>query len=375
MGWKSSFFGSVCAFALTCAGASAAEPVRIGLIEGITGSHAESWVSYLRAATLAVEEVNREGGVLGRPLELVPQDSQYTAPGTVLAASKLTADPSIVAIILPVRSSLDLAAMPVIARRGIPAIARGTHYAITHSSNRWVVSMRVNIAYKTRAMADFGTQTLHARKWAIVHSTDAVDIDCKDRLEATLKAGGLIPVTVQPINVGAQNFAPAIKAMRNKDIDLVASCVSVGPVAGLFALQLRKAGVEATLIGLDSLSSGGARRVAGDALSGAYSFVDFYPDTTPAAKEFSRRYRLRWNTQGQSAPNLYDAIHILALAINKAGSTNPEAIRSELLKIQGYAGASGMFTFDEHGDGLRSFSVIRVEAGRLAFVKTMSFEQ
>ena len=72
---------------LTCFGRSA-EPLKIGMVAAVTGSQAEQGLYNIQGAKLAVEEINKTGGVLGRPIELVIEDNQTTNPGSVLAFSK-----------------------------------------------------------------------------------------------------------------------------------------------------------------------------------------------------------------------------------------------------------------------------------------------
>src|SRR5215470_1958738 len=79
---------------LTCL-ARSAEPLKIGMVAPLTGSYAEEGSYSIQGAKLAAEEVNKTGGVLGRPIELVIEDDQTTNPGVVLAFSKLAGDKDI----------------------------------------------------------------------------------------------------------------------------------------------------------------------------------------------------------------------------------------------------------------------------------------
>ena len=104
--------------------AIAADPIRIGLISEITGPNAEAGSYTINGAKLAVEEINKKGGILGQQVELVIEDNQSTNPGTVLAFSKLGGRKDIPAIIGPIRST-QIA-------RGIARIAPGQSL-----SGRW----------------------------------------------------------------------------------------------------------------------------------------------------------------------------------------------------------------------------------------------
>ena len=93
------------ALALVALSAEAAEPIKIGETAPLSGPNAESGRNQIQAANLAVDEINKAGGVLGRPLELVIEDDQSTNPGIVLAFSKLAANPEFVAFLASIRST------------------------------------------------------------------------------------------------------------------------------------------------------------------------------------------------------------------------------------------------------------------------------
>src|SRR5215475_12299826 len=80
------------ALGLSVFAAQAADPIKIGMVAPLTGPAAESGRFQTQGAKLAVDEINKAGGVLGRPLELVIEDDQTTNPGVVLAFSKLAGD-------------------------------------------------------------------------------------------------------------------------------------------------------------------------------------------------------------------------------------------------------------------------------------------
>src|ERR1700746_2113065 len=110
---------------LTCL-ASSAESLKIGVVAPLTGSAAE-WGRYeIQGANLATEEVNKAGGVLGRPIELVIEDDQTTNPGGVLAFSKLAGDKDIPAFVGPNFSTQIHAIAPDIQRLGKPVMIGGT---------------------------------------------------------------------------------------------------------------------------------------------------------------------------------------------------------------------------------------------------------
>src|SRR5271165_6808735 len=171
---------------LTCFG-RAAEPLKIGMVAPVTGALAEGGRYQIQGAKLAVEEINKAGGMLGRPIELVIEDNQTTNPGSVLAFSKLAGDKDIPAFIGPTFSTQIHAIAPDIQRLGKPVMIGGTDPRLTHMGNPWLFRFRPNDVYSARVIADSGVKALGKKKWAIVHSTDAFGTSGMKNLVEDLK--------------------------------------------------------------------------------------------------------------------------------------------------------------------------------------------
>ena len=145
----------------------AAEQLKIGIVAPVTGPAAESGLYQIQGAKLALEEINKAGGVLSRQIELVIEDDQTTNPGIVLAFSKLAGDKDIPAFIGSVRSTQVHAMAPDIQRIGRPVMIGGTDPQLTHMGNPWLFRCRPNDIYSARVIADYGVNTLGKKKWAI----------------------------------------------------------------------------------------------------------------------------------------------------------------------------------------------------------------
>jgi branched-chain amino acid transport system substrate-binding protein len=102
--------------------------------------------------------------------------------------------------------------------------------------------------------------------------------------------------------------------------------------------------------------------------------VDFNADANDAAREFTKRYRERYGIYPDNfASWAYDALNILALAMNTAKSTEPEAIRKAILAIKGYKGLEGTYEFDARGDGLHGYNIVKNDGGKIVFIKRVDF--
>ena len=117
-----------------------------------------------------------------------------------------------------------------------------------------------------------------------------------------------------------------------------------------------------------------ALKLAGPAIWGTYGVADYAADSSPEAKEFAKLYGAVSNVQPDNYSSwTYDAIGVLCASINKAGSTDPGNIRAAILSTKGYKGAEGEYNFDEFGDGLHGYNIVRNEKGNIVFDKHIEF--
>ena len=369
-------FGVWAAALILAAGSvQAADPIKIGMVAPLTGPGAESGRFQTQGAKLAAEEINKAGGVLGRPLELVIEDDQTTNPGVVLAFSKLAGDADIPAFLGPIRSTQIHAMAPDALKLGKPVMIGGTDPALTHMGNPWLFRFRPNDSYSARVIADFGVKTLGKKKWAIVHSTDAFGTAGMKNLVEALKGQGIEPALVQGYPNNSQDFTPVALAVKQSGADVMGTYMTFEPDQGIFAKQLRQLGVTLSWVGSPTTVTTTALKLAGPALYGSYAVVDFNKDSNPTAKEFAAKYEAAY----KSPPDIfaswsYDALHVLANAIGSAKSLDPEKVRQAILAVKGYQGAEGTYNFDKNGDGLHGYNIVKNNDGTVVFDKHIDFD-
>ncbi len=351
-----------------------ADPVKIGVVNEITGVQAQAGEFTVNGIKLAQEEINNAGGVLGRRIELQIEDNQSTNPGTVLAFSKLGRRGDIAGSLGPVRSTQIQAASPTIAKSGIPTMIGGTDISLTRVNNRWVFRARPNDSYSSRVIADFGLKTLKLRKWAIIHSTDAFGSGGGKALTEALAAQGVMPVLDQGYTNNSQDFSAVVLSIKKSEADILATYMPFEPDVGIFARQLRQLGVTIPWVGSPSLIAVTSLKLAGETLHGTYAIADFTTDANDLTRAFVKRYRDKYGINPDTfASWSYDAMQILAQAMRNAGSTKPEAVRSAILAIKGYKGLAGTYEFDQNGDGLHGYNIVKNEGGKIVFIKRVDF--
>ena len=355
--------------------AAEGETVKVGMVLPVTGPGADAGRFALDGAKLALAGVNKAGGVLGKPLELVTEDDQTTNPGAVLAFSKLASQPEIVAFLGSIRSTQNHAMAPDILKAGKPVCFGGTDPTLTHLGNPWLFRFRPNDSYSARVIADFGIVTLGKKKWAVVHSTDAFGTSGAKALTEALGTSGATVVLDQGYSNQSQDFTPVVLAVRQAGAEVIGSYFTFENDLGIFARQLRQLGVNLPWVGSPSITNVTALKLAGPALYGTYGVADYAEEASDAARAYGKAYRDTYRLEPDNQSSwTFDAVTVLAQAINAAGKTDPQAIREALLAVKGHAGAEGTYAFDANGDGLHGYNVVQNEKGRMSFTKRVDFQ-
>ena len=347
--------------------------IKIGMCAPVTGPAAESGGYAIKGAKLALDAVNKAGGILGKQAELIVEDDQTTNPGIVLAFSKLAAQSDIVAFLGSIRSTQVHAMAPDVLKLGKPVMIGGTDPNLTHMGNQWLFRFRPNDSYSGRVIAEYGVNTLGKKKWFVLHSTDAFGTaGGKALTEALGKLGAT--ATDQGYANQSQDFTPVVLAIKQSGADILGSYFTFENDLGIFGRQLRQLGVNIPWVGSPSIVNITALKLAGPALYNTYGVADYAEDSSEGSKAFGKVYRdaVKVAPDNQSSWT-YDAVTVLSAAINKAGSTEPAKIREAILAIKKFPGAEGEYNFDQNGDGLHGYNIVKNEKGNIVFDKHIEF--
>jgi branched-chain amino acid transport system substrate-binding protein len=355
--------------------ARAADPIKIGMVIPLTGSIAESGKYGIQGAKIAIEEVNKAGGVLGRPLELVIEDDQSANPTTILAFNKLVGDPNIVAFLGPTRSTQIQAMSPAVQKAGKPVMIGGTDPKLTLAGNPWLFRFRPNDSYTVRVMSDFGSNVLGKKKWAVIHATDAFGTSASTLFIEALKKQGITPVMTEGQPNNSPDYTAVALKVKQSGADVMATFITYEQDLAIFAKQLQQLGVNVVWVGSPSITTTTARNLAGPALHGTYAIADFHVAANPEAKAFSAKYQEAY----KSSPDFfaswpYDAVHVIAKAIEAAKSVEPQKLREALLAVKGYRGVEGTYKFDKNGDGLHGYNILKNDKGDIVVEKRIDFD-
>ena len=239
-------------------GVADAATIKIGMVLPVTGPAADNGKNSLIGAKIALDRVNKAGGVLGKQVELLTEDDQTTNPGAVLAFSKLAAQPDIVAFIGSVRSTQNHAMAPDILKAGKPVCFGGTDPKLTKMGNPWLIRFRPNDSYSGRVIASYGVETLGKKNWAIVHSTDTFGVGGFNALAASLEKIGAKVALDQGYPNQNQDFTPVVLAIKSSGADIIGSYFTFDNDITIFARQVRQLGVTLPWVGSPAIVAANA---------------------------------------------------------------------------------------------------------------------
>jgi branched-chain amino acid transport system substrate-binding protein len=224
-------------------------------------------------------------------------------------------------------------------------------------------------------IAEYGTNTLGKKKWAVLHSTDAFGTAGGKALSAALEKLGASSVLDQGYANNSQDFTPVVLAIKQSGADILGSYFTFENDLGIFARQLRQLGVNIPWVGSPSIVNITALKLAGPALYNTYGVADYAEDSSDASKAFGKLYRDATKVAPDNQSSwTYDAINVLSAAINKAGSTDPGKIREAILATKKFPGAEGEYNFDQNGDGLHGYNIVKNDKGKIVFDKHIEFD-
>lgn len=342
-------------------GKEGADEILIGCATTLTGEKALTGEYMKNALELAVEDLNANGGLLGKNVRIIYEDDQGTDSGAVNAYNKLSSSGA-VAVIGNLYSTLNLAISSEVEKAKIPTIVTGSSVAIGKLGNPYMFQARASDTVAVQAIVNYAVQELGFTKIAIIHDSDAYGQGAREAALETLSALNIEPVVITTYNTGDKDFSAHIAKIQKSDAEVILG-FSLQTEAGLIMKQLDVVGNTLPLIGSTSYASAIAIDLAGEAANGVYSVVDYVP-TTPlkVGQDFAAAYKEKYDLESDwSGASAYDSFRLFVEAINNAGSTQSDAICKALEELKDFESASNVFTFDANHVGGTMVVLVQIE--------------
>ncbi|MBI2469506.1 MAG: ABC transporter substrate-binding protein [Candidatus Rokubacteria bacterium] len=331
---------------LAAALATAAEPIKIGVILPFSGGSSIATTEIFNGITLALEEINGAGGVLGRKIELIKEDDESVPTKGVTAAQKLITRDKVVALIGTYNSAVALPASDVARKAKIPMVTGGSTAVTVTKANTpgdpWFFRHFPGSDEQGTQSAQDVVVRLKKKKLAILYENTTYGKDLEKTFrEVTTKAGATI-VSSETYNHGDTDFytpLTKLKALAPEAV-YIAGLVAEGTA---ILRQAHELGLKTQFIGSGGLMSDKLIELAGPAAEGFAISTMYEPSTNNSVgAEFGKRFAKRFGVAANTHSALgYDALRVLADAIRRAGSTEGIAIRGALMATREFEAVQG----------------------------------
>jgi len=305
----------------------AKEPVEIGVIMSITGACGEACQECFRAVELAAEEINKSGGVLGRPIKLVVEDAESRAKAGVEAAHKLADVNKVPVVIGNYMSSIALPVGKILNSKKIVFVTVATTNQMKTIGP--YVFDTADLADQAAALVDFARDDSKARKFASFTENNPIGQDRADTTVKRVKELGGTIVERMHYTVGGRDFRSDLMKLMQSKADAFICEVYMGD-AIIIQRQLYEMGVT-DFSKFYSYNLGAMTGVPDPKMVEGYKGSN-YTTQGPRAPEYREKYVQKYGKSFKDpwSPPFYDAAWIVAIAINMANSLDSKAIRNAM---------------------------------------------
>jgi branched-chain amino acid transport system substrate-binding protein len=345
--------------------AAAQERIKIGFFGPLTGSVSADGISARQATELAVQEVNGRGGLLGKPVELVVYDDRLNPQEAVAIAHRLIEKDQVIGVVSGAFSGPSRVTAPLFAKARIPMItAYAVHPDVTRGSDS---SFRIGFlgAVEGAASAEYAATALKARRPAVL----TVDTDFGQEVVAGFAARAEklgIPVIVQQAYKypGETNFRPLLTRIMAAQPDLLFAA-GYHDVAALMTLQARELGFTTRILAKGGFDSPQFVALAKGTAEGVIVATNLdRDDPRPMVQSYLKRYRTTYGGElDMVGASSFDALMVLANAIQRAGSISRPAVIQALNDTRNYQGLTGTISQFVRGEVVKPVQFQIVQGG------------
>lgn len=353
--------------------ASAQNEIVIGAAAPLTGPRANLGRYFRQGVDLAVSEINKDGGVLGKPLKVVYADDQADNPNVAInAVNKLIKVDKVSAMLGPHFSVAQLATQKIYCDKAV-SITGASGVPVTESGCKTVLRIRANDFLQAKALVEYARTTLKIDKIGVISINDDFGKAGASRVLKAIDDAKLKPVAVESHNPEDKDFSAQLGRLKNAGAELVILWTHDNEAA-LIVRQAKQLGLKMKFAGSTSLSQPVFIKLAGEAGEGAISSSDFVPSNPdPVSREFVKKYEAASKTEAELyAANYYDATYILAKAINEAKSTDPIKVREAFGKIS-YKGILADYRCEPNGDCNHQILIVEIAKGQPVVKSAVKF--
>jgi branched-chain amino acid transport system substrate-binding protein len=351
-----------------------ADTILIGEYGSMTGAEATFGQSTHNGIVLALEQVNAKGGVKGKRIELKHYDDQGKTQEAGTVVTRLITEDKVVAILGEVASSLSIAGGRVAQQYGVPMISPSSTNAKVTDVGDMIFRVCFVDEFQGFVGAKFASENLKATKAATLYDQgSAYSKGLKDDFGKAFVANGGQVVTEQAYTAGDQDFSAQLGTIKAGGVQVVYLPGYYTDV-GNIAIQARKLGIEAPMLGGDGWDSAKLAEIGGSAIEGSF-YSNHYAaeEARPEVGAFVQAYQAKYQAVPDGLAALgYDAALVLVAALERAPSLDGKTLAKAIAETKDFRGVTGSITIDEKRNAQKPAVVVEMKGGSPHFVASVA---
>ncbi|MEX3856690.1 ABC transporter substrate-binding protein [Paraburkholderia sp. BR10923] len=365
--------GAVIAFSLSAVSSAApasGEPVFFGVSGPLTGPNAQYGAQWKAGFDLALDEINRDGGINGHPLQYVFEDSQSDPRQAVAIAQKFVDDKRILIELGDFSSPASMAASPIYQRAGLVQLGFTNSHPDFTKGGDFIWSPSVSQADAQPLLADLAVKQGFRRVAVLFQNTDWGRAS-KDVFVKAAAARGAQVIAAEGYQPTDKDFRATLLRVRDTKPDALV-LISYYSDGAQIVRQARTSGITLPIVAASSVYSPKFMELGGDAVNGVTTNTSFFPgDRSPEVQRFVRDFEAKYHHEPDAFNAFaYDATIIAAYAL-RTGGPDRRGVRDALPKLHDVPSVVfGKATFDpatRRVIGVKSVNLV-VENGQWALL-------
>ncbi|MBC2581231.1 ABC transporter substrate-binding protein [Clostridium sp. DJ247] len=356
------------------------DKIKVGLNYELSGALATYGQALVEGIDLAFEEINKNGGVLGKQIEAIKVDNKSENAESANVATKLATRNKVVAMLGAATSGNTKAAAPIAVQNKVPLIsASATADDVTVDSNgkvrEYVFKTCFSDSFQGVDMANFAYSDLGKKNAALLvdSTSDYSKGLSKSFTETYKKLGGNI-VTEQAYQAKDTDFKAVLTKIKGTNPDVV-FLPGYYEEVGLIVKQARELGLNVPILGGDGYDSPKLLELAGKSALNDVYYSNHYSskDTAPEVVKFKEAFKAKYNKEPDAFNALgYDMAYLLADAIKRSGEADPVKIKDALASTKDFKGVTGTVTIDSKHNPIKSITILKMMNGEQTFLKKLA---
>ncbi len=331
--------------------ALATEPIKIGIVAALSGQSALSGEAITRGLSVAIDEINAAGGLLGgRQIKLIRRDDQGNPTKGVIAAREMIYKEKVTVLFGGLDTPVSVAIVRIANQEQVPFMgpwAAGTEITQNDANPNFAFRVSAVDEIVNKAMLAYALKTFKSVKPGLILVNNPWGESNEKGLRAALAAKGMQAAGVEKLEVNDVDVVPQLTRLKRAGADVLFLVGNVGPAAQVVK-SLDRMGWKVPIVSHWGPAGGRFTELAGASAENVHlvQTYSFFGKQSPVGEKVIRLLKAKYPqiksvediTPAVGVANAYDAMHLVALAIAKAGSTDGDAVRQGFYKIDRYEG-------------------------------------